>query len=276
MPGRRTIAKSQLRTDLSALGVAEGQVVMLHASVKSVGWVVGGPDTIIRAILELLTPSGTLMMLASWEDNPYDLAHWPEERQRKYLDECPAFDPATSRADHRQMSILAEYLRTWPGACRSDHPLGSCVAVGARAAWITRDHPLNYENGPGSPLAKLCEAGGYVLLLGPLLRNITLLHHAEHLAQVPNKRIDRYRMPIIRDGKRVWVEIEEFDTTRGIVDWPEDYFETIAKEYLASGKGRSGKVGGAQSYLFDGAELTAFGVKWMEEHFVEREDGRGI
>ena len=63
----------QLLTDLSALGVAEGQVVMLHASVKSVGWIVGGPDMIVRAILQLLTPSGTLMVLASWEDK------WMEE-----------------------------------------------------------------------------------------------------------------------------------------------------------------------------------------------------
>ena len=56
----------------------------------------------------------------------------------------------------------------------------------------------------------------------------------------------------------------------GIVDWPDDYFVTITKEYLATGKGRSGKVGAAQSYLLDAAPLNDFGVKWMEAHFVGR------
>ena len=263
------VTGSLLLRDLSNLGVARGQVVMLHASVKAIGWIVGGPDMVLQAILEVLTPTGTLVMLASWEDNPYDLKRWPEARRRAYEEECPAYDPATSRTDHREMSILAEYLRTWPGALRSTHPF-SYVAVGARAQYLVADHPLQYGNGPGSPLAKLCELGGKVLLLGPLFRNLTILHHAEHLANVASKRLDRYRMPVLRDGRRVWVEIEEYDTTLGIVDWPDDYFQTIALECLASGQGRCGMVGVAQSYLFDAASLVQFGVQWMEEHFAGR------
>ena len=209
------VARSLLLRDLSNLGIAPGQVVMLHASVKAIGWVVGGPDVVLQAILETLTSTGTLMMLASWEDNPYDLQRWPEARRRAYEEKCPAYDPATSRADHREMSILAEYLRTWPGAQRSAHPF-CYVAVGARAQCLTADHPLQYGNGPGSPMAKLCELGGKVLLLGPLFRNLTILRHAEHLANVPSKRLDHCRMPVLCDGRRVWVEIEEYDTTLGI------------------------------------------------------------
>ena len=202
------VTKTQLSRDLKKLGLSAGQVVMLHASVKRIGWVVGGPDVVLDAILEILTSSGTLMMLASWEDNPYELAHWPRERQEAYLQECPAFDPQRSRADRREMGILTEYLRTRPNACRSRHPF-SYVAVGERAKWITDEHPWQYRDGPGSPLAKLCEAAGYALLLGSPTGNVTLLHHAEHLADVPNKRIDRYRMPILQDGRCVWMDFEE-------------------------------------------------------------------
>ena len=179
---------------------------MLHASVRELGWIVGGPRVVLDALLEILTPRGTLMMLASWEGNPYGMAAWPEAQRAAWLAECPPFDPATSPADHREMSILAEYLRTWPGARRSDHPLASFVAVGALAADLTAHHPWQYGHGPDSPLARFCAAGGAVLLLGPLLSNITLLHHAEHLAQIPEKRIDRYAMPVLRDGARVWVD----------------------------------------------------------------------
>ena len=241
--------------------------MLVHASVSAIGWVVGGPDVVIRALLDVLTPAGTLMMYVGWEDAPYNLAEWPKDKQKAYLDECPPFDPATSPAVPK-WSILTEYLRTWPGARRSQHPEGSFAAVGAQSDWLTKDHPLQYGYGPGSPLAKLPEAGGLVLLLGAPFDSLTLLHYAEHLAMVPNKRAVRYRMPVLRDGERVWVELEEFDTSRGIVDWPgEDYFTTIARDFLSSGQGRTGKVGAAQSYLFDAAALVEFGVSWMERTF---------
>lgn len=266
------ITRTKIVADLRKLGLVPGQMVMLHASVRATGWVVGGPDMVIQALLDVLGPEGTLMMYVGWEDNPYHLAEWPEDRQRAYLEECPPFDPARSRA-YRKWSILTEYLRTWPGACRSDHPEASVAALGAKARWITENHPLQYGYGPGSPLAKLCEAGGKVLLLGAPLNTITLLHYAEHLAQVPNKRIARYKMPILRDGQRAWVDIEDFDTSRGIVDWEgRDYFEAIARQYVSSGKGRSGKVGAAQSYLFDAADLVRFAIQWMERTFGRDKD----
>jgi len=259
--------KSQLVAELRALGVRQGGVVMLHASVRELGWIVGGPRVVLDALLELLTPSGTLMMLASWAGNPYGMAEWPEAQRAAWIAECPPFDPATSPADHREMSILAEYLRTWPGARRSDHPLASFVAVGALAAEFTAHHPWQYGHGPDSPLARFCAADGAVLLLGPLLSNITLLHHAEQLADIPEKRIDRYMMPVLRDGVRVWVGIEEYDTTNGIADFGEDdYFAAIGRDFLATGRGNRGRVGATEATLLPGAELVQFAVAWMESH----------
>lgn len=265
---RPLVARSRLARDLISLGLGTGDLVMLHASVRAIGWVVGGPDIVIRAILDVIGPEGTLMMYAGWEEAPYLTIALEEGRGEAYLAECPAFDPERSRAN-RKWSILTEYLRTWPGARRSDHPEASVVAVGAKAAWLTEDHPLNYPYGPGSPFAKLCEAGGKVLLLGSPLNAVTLLHYAETIAEIPDKRIVRYRMPILREGKRVWVEIEDIDTGEGIVEGHsnEEYFAGIVREYLASGKGRSGTVGAASSYLFDAAELVRFAVRWLERSF---------
>jgi aminoglycoside 3-N-acetyltransferase len=260
-----TLTPAQLTSALRALGVQPGQVVMLHASVKAIGWIMGGPRQVLVALLDVLGPDGTLMMLASWEGNPYHLARWPPEQQQQALDEWPAFDPATSPADHREMSILAEYLRTWPGAARSRHPMASFVAVGAQARWLTERHPLQYGMGPDTPLARLCALGGQVLLLGPLFTNLTVLHHAEHLAAVPHKRLDRYRMPILEAGRRVWVDIEEYDTTNGIADFDsDDDFRDIGRAYVDSGRGRHGMVGAAPAYLLDATGLVTFGVRWME------------
>jgi aminoglycoside 3-N-acetyltransferase len=275
MRSKPIITKSQLTRDLRELGLSSGQTVMLHASVKNVGWVVGGPDVVLDAILEVLTASGTLMMLASWEDNPYDLARWPKERQDAYLRDCPAYDPERSRADRKEMGVLTEYLRTRAGSHRSRHPF-SYVALGHQAQWITDGHPWQYNNGPGSPLAKLCSLSGVVLLLGSPIGSVTVLHHAEHLANVPNKQVDRYRMPVLQDGQRVWMDFEEYDTTEGIVDWPDNYFETIVKDYLKVGNGRVGRVGAAESYLFEAKPLVAFGIEWMEEHFDRESRQQGL
>lgn len=262
------ITKSELIADLRALGLTEGQTVMLHASVKRIGWVVGGPDIVLDAILDVLTPTGTLMMLVGWESDTYHMSEWSQEKQKAYMDECPAFDPASSRTC-RRWSILTEYLRTRHCSARSNHPDGSFAAIGRLAQFITEDHPLQYGYGPGSPLAKLCELGGKVLLLGSPLECVTLLHHSEHMAQVPNKRVAHYKAPMMVNGQREWVEIEEFDTSKGIVDWPDDYFISIMEYYLAAGNGRTRKVGAADSFLLDADSLKTFGIAWMEKHFAD-------
>ncbi len=267
------ITRSRLTEDLKALGIGPGQVVMLHASVKAVGWVVGGPDVILHAIREVLGPEGTLMMYVGWEDGTYEMGSWPEEKRRAYLEECPPFDPATSRAV-MAWSVLTEFLRTAPGAHRSANPEASMAAIGAKAAWLTSDHPLNYGFGRGSPMEKLCKAGGKVLLLGSPLDAVTVLHYAEALADVPDKRTVRYEQPVLEGGNPTWVEVEEFDSSRGIKDWGDgDYFVAIVEAFLAAGHGTRGSVGAARSFLFDADELVRSGVAWMQRTFGLPSDG---
>ncbi|MDP6042167.1 MAG: aminoglycoside 3-N-acetyltransferase [Candidatus Latescibacteria bacterium] len=263
------ITKSKLISDLKSLGLTTSETVMIHVSAKATGWIVGGPDVIIHAILDVLGPSGTLMMYIKSEDPTDDFEYWPEDRRQAYLDECPPFDPQRSRA-YRKWSILTEYVRTWPGAHCSNHPEARIAAIGAKAQWITETHPLKYGYGQNSPLAKLCEARGKVLLLGAPLTTLTILHHAEHIAEVPNKRIERFKYPMLISGEKQWIEIEQFDTSEGIVDWQDgDYFLKIVEDYLKQERHKTGKAGAADSYLFDAKNLTDFAVSWMEKNFRE-------
>jgi aminoglycoside 3-N-acetyltransferase len=264
------VTRNELEADLRKLGVRSGDTIMLHASVKAIGWIVGGPDVVIETVLGVLGRGGTLMMYVAWEeDGPYRLARLPSGWQKIYLRDCPPFDPARSRA-RRHWSILTEYLRTWPGAYRSGNPEASCVAVGARARWLTQNHPLQYGYGRGSPLARLTELKGRVLLLGSPLGSISLLHYAESIADVPNKRVIHYQVPILRHRKREWVEIEEFDTGGNVLPNAEQYFDEIPRKYLASGKGTSGKVGTADSYLLEAADFVDFAVQWLEREYGQR------
>src|SRR5690606_19800493 len=151
----------------------------------------------------------------------------------------PAFDPVRSRAT-RENGFWPELLRTTPGALRSGNPGASMAALGGRAAWFTANHALDYGYGRQSPLGKLVEARGKVLMLGAPLDTMTILHHAEHLADFPNKRVIRYEAPLLVEGVPTWRWFEEFDTSDPPDGMADDYFATIVEAFLAAGEGRRG------------------------------------
>ncbi len=117
-------------------------------------------------------------------------------------------------------------------------------------------------------MARLCGLDGKILLLGATFSNITLLHHAEQLANLPDKHIDRYQMPVLQSGQRAWVAIEEYDTTDGIADFGcPDYFLEIGRAYHRAGKGQANQIGSAAAYLFAADDLKHFGIAWLEAHY---------
>jgi aminoglycoside 3-N-acetyltransferase len=265
------VTRSLLVRDLRAAGVREGTVLMVHTSMRSLGWVVGGAQTVVEALVEALGSGGTLMAFCGWDQDRYRLDRWPPPPA--YLDELPAFDPAIAHAD-RGIGVVPERLRTWPGASRSSHPESSVVALGRRAEWIAERHPADFPNGPGSPLARLVEAEGQVLMLGAPLETITLLHHAESLANGRDKRFVPYRMPVLDQGKRVWGEFRDVDTSsRGAFPYEEviepgrDGFDAIGRDALSAGVGKEVRIAASTSYLFDVGPLVRFAVDWIESRF---------
>ena len=119
-------------------------------------------------------------------------------------------------------------------------------------------------------------------MLGAPLDTLTLLHHAEATAAVPTKRRVVYRMPVLADGRAVWREFHDIDTSEGPFPYDavadeiagtegvrsgEEAFAAIARQALAAGIGRDGRVAQAESYLFPARGLHGFAVAWMERRF---------
>jgi aminoglycoside 3-N-acetyltransferase len=232
---------------------------MLHASMRAIGNIPGGPDQVHQAIMRVIQPGGSLMIYVGGEPEYEAVGRnklSPEEEQ-DLLQNCPAFDPQTARA-RRDYGILAEFFRSWPGVVCSRNPGARMAALGDKAAWLTGDQPLNYGYGPGSPLAKLCENQGKLLLLGSDLDQTTLLHYAEHLAPLDGKRIKRFKVPLLQKNQRVWQDIEEYDTSIGIKPWPERFFASIVEQFLKQQGLHPKKVGRADSYLLEAKSLVDF------------------
>lgn len=253
--------RGDLAAHLVALGLAPGDAVLAHAGLRSVGPMLGGPDILIDALADTVGPAGTILAYCDWNYDDRDLA---DVALRPHV---PPFDPARSRAT-RDNGAFPELLRTTPGARRSGSPGASCAALGGRADWFTADHALDYGYGLQSPFGKLVAAGGKTLLVGAPLDTMTLLHHAEHLADIHGKRLRRYEAPILMDGRTVWRTFEEFDTSDPVVEGlADDYFEDVVEDFLATGQGRRGLIGHAPSVLVDAAAIVPFAVTWLESRF---------
>lgn len=258
-------SRARLVEDLHGLGLASGDVVMVHASVRSVGEVAGGPDEIHRAIVDAVGPAGTVFMYAGCpayvdEVGRGDLT---PEQEAEVLAHLPAFDAKTARSA-RDHGILVEFFRTWPGSIVNPHP-ARFVASGRQASHLFATQPWDYAFGRGSALDRFVELDGSILLLGSDHDAVTFLHYVEHVIDVPDRRVARFRVPVLENGERVWRSMAEYDTSsRGVHEnWPDRFFAKIVGSFLRDTSNTGGRVGSARSYLMPCRGLLAFAADVM-------------
>lgn len=258
-------SRQELAEHFRRLGVRPGDTIMLHASVRAVGAVAGGPDQIHLALKDALTPEGTLMMYASCPDH-YDevgRGNLTPEQERELLEKLPPFDARTARAA-RDNGALVEMLRSWPDSRVNDH-VARFVVWGRRGDELLDGQPWDFALGRGSVLERFVEGGGKILLLGSDHDTVTFLHYAEHIVDIPGKVVTRYRVPIEEAGRRMWREMAEYDTSGGAhPNFPDRFFARLVDTYLARTGNEGGLVGDARSFLLDAAGLLAMALPVME------------
>jgi aminoglycoside N3'-acetyltransferase len=185
---RQSISRHELTEQLLGLGVEPGGVLLVHTSFSRVAPVEGGPLGLIAALRTALGPNGTLVMpsMSDDDDQPFD----------------PRATPCLG------MGVVADRFWRLRGVLRSESP-HAFAAIGPKAAEITADHPLDVPHGLNSPVGRVYELDGQVLLLGVGHDADTTVHLAEALAGV------RYRRPksltILRAGQPTRYDYSEID-----------------------------------------------------------------
>lgn len=248
--------------DLTELGVNAGALLLVHSSLSSLGWVNGGPVAVVEALKCAVGDSGTIVMPthtsglsdpANWENPPVPRSWWPLMRET-----MPAFDSRMTPT--RGMGAIVEVFRTCPGAMRSEHPQLSFAALGPRAEEIVRDHHLADGLGEDSPLGRLYDLGGMVLLLGVDHDRNTSLHLGERRAIGDRCTMQAGGAPLRVEGKRVWVEFQAAELDEG------DFCE-IGKAFAeATSLVKCGALGAGKAMLMPQRELVDFGEQWIREH----------
>ncbi|GAB1512314.1 AAC(3) family N-acetyltransferase [Actinophytocola sp. KF-1] len=247
--------RASLAADLTALGLSTGDIVLAHSSMKAIGWVPGGQVAVVQALLDVLGPEGTLVVPTQtggnsepklWSRPPVPEEWWPTVREH-----MPAFDPAITPS--RGIGAVAECVRTWPGAVRSNHPHTSFAAVGGRAAELMARHDLDSQLGEGSPLRALEDAGARVLLLGVGFDVCTAFHLAEY--RVPTPKTE-HSGAILTERGREWVTYVDVATDS-------DDFDRLGAAYEPTATILRGQVGKADARLFPLPEAVAFATDWL-------------
>ena len=255
-----------LRDNFEALGIEKGMVLLVHSSLSALGWVCGGAVAVIIALQEVLGETGTLVMPThstdlsdpgQWENPPVPESWWQTIRET-----MPAYDPDLTPT--RSMGKIAETFRKQKDVLRSAHPQSSFCARGPQASYVVNNHSFAFGMGEYSPLARIYDLQGYVLLLGVEHSSNTSIHLAEYRANFPTKRIVREGAPISQAGSTVWTTFEDID-----VDASD--FDRIGEGFLHSDAGKvvqQGKIGIANCQLMPQRSVVDFAVDWLEKNRV--------
>lgn len=247
-----------LARDLRTLGLTESMTVIVHSSLSSIGWVCGESVAVIQALIDVVTEDGTIVMPA--QSALCDPAQWknppvPAGWIQTIRDTMPAYDAEATPTSG--MGKVAETFRKWHGAVRSEHPKLSLTAWGKNARPITEGQTLDFGLGERSPLARIYDLDGWVLMIGTGYDTCTSLHLSEYRA--PGAKPARDAGPVMRDGKRAWVEYEDIDLNS-------DIFPHLGADMEASVKVARGYVGSADCRLFRQREAVDFATKWIAEY----------
>ena len=237
------VSREDVEKALKYVGLGPNMNVMVHASLSSFGYLIGGARTVVDVLMEMITKEGTIIMPthtsdntdpSSWQNPPAVPGVWEELREN-----MPAYNPEQS--DLWYMGSITENFRHREGVVFSNHPTTSFAAWGRYARVLCNRHSLHFPLAEESPVARLYELKGHVLLIGVDFSKATCLHLGEYRTEARPIRVESTCM--LEKGERVWKKYLDLDLDS-------EEFEKVREELEKKNLIRETTVGSCRIQLF--------------------------
>lgn len=239
-------AQEQLEKDLRQLGLISGDMVYVHTSLRAIGKIDGGADTLINAFLNVLGPNGTIAV-------PTHTLSFVGLGKPPHTPDTPTM-----------LGTFPEVLRKRPEAQRSGHASHATAAIGKHAKTLTENHDPCNALGIHSPIYRLWQMNGKILLLGVTHKVNTSIHLAESLAKMPyvclhyDASWGEAVHELLPDGTiKEHIQVE-FSACSGVYNKVQPLLE-------AKGQSSIGKIGNATSYLMKSQDLVSQAMELLEK-----------
>lgn len=226
--------KTILKEQLEELGLREDDTVLVHSSMKAIGEVEGGADTVLDAWMEFFSEGLLLLPTHTW---------------RQMSPAYNVFDPASEESC---VGLLTNLFRKRAGVVRSLHPTHSLAAYGCNAAeYLAGEENCNTPCTPGGCYDRLRQVKGKVLLVGVGHERNTFIHSVEEVLNVPNRLTDKPVLffVVMPDGSRKPVYMRRhYNAMQPHIS--EDFVK-LERAFYDCGVARPGKLGEADCILCD-------------------------
>ncbi len=239
------LTKEELVTGFKNIGLAEGDIVLVHSALRKLGPVEGGAETIIDALLQVVGENGTVAV--------------PTHTWKVVSGEQPVFHQTLTPSN---VGALTNIFRLRHGAIRGLHPTHSIAAIGTRASELVSvneddDTPCSAE----SPYGKLRDWGGKVLIIGVGLECCTFFHGCEQWAGMPwavtENTVAMYC--IGADGKIIAKNMHH----HFVNTW--DQYPRLEPHLLQIGALKIGKIGDCDLCLLDCSVAAEWLIKQLQK-----------
>jgi aminoglycoside 3-N-acetyltransferase len=250
---QRKITPDELTEGFERLGLKEGDSVVMHASLESVGDVDGGAAMVLHRLLRVLGKGGTLLMPSFTSITRHSSTHdghtkpgcWCEGREGRHLPFIPELQP------DKTLGEIAKRLCSWPASRRSGHPAYSFVAVGKHGDELVRDYSLD---DPLLPIKRFLKYTPRVLTVGVGFNLVTAIHVAEQLRLFV--KFARERALTFTSRGPAWLDITALGCSNG--------FQKLGSQPGGS-ESKGTKIGLATSQIYSMKNLIESADSLLEE-----------
>ena len=245
------ITKEVLIYKFSQLGIKRGDTLLVHASLSSLGYVVGGVEALFLALREVIGEQGTIIVPsqtveisdpATWQYPPV-----PKEWHDVIRSSMPAYSKELSYS--KAMGAFSQFIGILPSSIRSNHPMYSFTAIGEKASEIIGQDSFDFPFGDKSPLGRMYSISAKVLMIGTDFETNTSLHLAENRL---NREVIQEKSKILMEDGEKWISFKNIE-----LDIYDDYLE-IQKNFMEQYTVNDISINESNVYLYDMKECVDF------------------